>query len=49
MAKPRVVDSGDVIVKVTGSTICGSDLHLYHGSVSTHEPRQEQVVSDWLF
>lgn len=31
MPKPRVVDSGDVIVKVTGSTICGSDLHLYHG------------------
>lgn len=33
MAKPRVVDPGDVIVKVTGSTICGSDLHLYHGKV----------------
>ncbi|KAL2004190.1 hypothetical protein VTN02DRAFT_5839 [Thermoascus thermophilus] len=32
-AKPRIIDSGDVIVKVTGSTICGSDLHLYHGSI----------------
>lgn len=31
MPKPRVVDAGDVIVKVTGSTICGSDIHLYHG------------------
>lgn len=31
MPKPRVIDPGDVIVKVTGSTICGSDLHLYHG------------------
>jgi threonine dehydrogenase-like Zn-dependent dehydrogenase len=31
MPKPRVVDPGDVIVRVTGSTICGSDLHLYHG------------------
>ncbi|GAB1218569.1 hypothetical protein ATERTT37_007828 [Aspergillus terreus] len=31
MPKPRVLDEGDVIVKVTGSTICGSDLHLYHG------------------
>jgi threonine dehydrogenase-like Zn-dependent dehydrogenase len=30
---PRVVDPGDVIVKVTGSTICGSDLHLYHGVI----------------
>jgi threonine dehydrogenase-like Zn-dependent dehydrogenase len=27
------VDPGDVILQVTGSTICGSDLHLYHGSV----------------
>lgn len=31
MPKPRVIDEGDVIVKITGSTICGSDLHLYHG------------------
>lgn len=32
MRKPTVVDAGDVIVKITGSTICGSDLHLYHGA-----------------
>lgn len=23
----------DVILKVTGSTVCGSDLHLLHGSI----------------
>ncbi|KAJ5191508.1 Alcohol dehydrogenase superfamily zinc-type [Penicillium cinerascens] len=33
MRMPRVVDPGDVIVKITGSTICGSDLHLYHGVI----------------
>lgn len=33
MPKPRVIDAEDVIVKVTGSTICGSDLHLYHGVI----------------
>jgi len=33
MQKPRVTDPGDVVVKVTGSTICGSDLHLYHGVI----------------
>ncbi|PWY79591.1 GroES-like protein [Aspergillus heteromorphus CBS 117.55] len=33
MAKPRVIDEDDVLVKVTGSTICGSDLHLYHGVI----------------
>lgn len=32
MPKPRVIDEGDVVIKVTGSTICGSDIHLYHGT-----------------
>lgn len=30
---PRIIDSGDVIVRVTSTAICGSDLHLYHGFV----------------
>lgn len=31
--KPRVVEPRDVILQVTGSTVCGSDLHLLHGTV----------------
>jgi len=31
--KPKVVDPTDVVIKVTGSTVCGSDLHLYHGAI----------------
>lgn len=31
--KPRIVEDRDVILKVTGSTVCGSDLHLLHGTV----------------
>jgi threonine dehydrogenase-like Zn-dependent dehydrogenase len=31
--KPAKIEDTDVIVKVTGSTICGSDLHLLHGVV----------------
>lgn len=31
--RPIVVEDRDVILKVTGSTVCGSDLHLLHGSV----------------
>ncbi|KAH0370534.1 GroES-like protein, partial [Aureobasidium melanogenum] len=31
--KPKIVEPRDVILKVTGSTVCGSDLHLLHGSV----------------
>ena len=32
-SKPRIIDDNDVIVRVTGTTICGSDLHLYHGAI----------------
>lgn len=31
--KPAKIEDTDVIVKVTGSTVCGSDLHLLHGAV----------------
>lgn len=31
--KPKIVDPQDVILKVTGSTVCGSDRHLYHGAI----------------
>lgn len=31
--KPRIIEDRDVILKVTGSTICGSDLHLFHGAI----------------
>jgi hypothetical protein len=31
--KPLIVEPKDVILKITGSTVCGSDLHLLHGTV----------------
>lgn len=31
--KPKILEPRDVILKVTGSTVCGSDLHLLHGSI----------------
>jgi threonine dehydrogenase-like Zn-dependent dehydrogenase len=31
--KPKIIEPRDVILKVTGSTVCGSDLHLLHGTV----------------
>lgn len=30
--KPRIIEDRDVILKVSGTTICGSDLHLLHGT-----------------
>ena len=32
---PDITEPDDVILKVTGTTICGSDLHLYHGQIMT--------------
>lgn len=30
---PDISDPKDVIIKTTGTTICGSDLHLYHSEM----------------
>lgn len=43
---PRIEEPGDIIIKVTSSAICGSDLHLYElmgpymhaGDIMGHEP-----------
>lgn len=32
-AEPRVQHPNDVVLRVTRATVCGSDLHLYHGYV----------------
>jgi len=31
--KPKIIEDRDVILKVTGTTVCGSDLHLLHGAI----------------
>ena len=30
---PKIEKSDDIIVKVTSTAICGSDLHLIHGMI----------------
>lgn len=30
---PTITEPTDVVVKVTGTTVCGSDLHLYHKEI----------------
>jgi S-(hydroxymethyl)glutathione dehydrogenase / alcohol dehydrogenase len=37
---PQIKDPEDIILRVTTTAICGSDLHLYHGSVLGMEPGQ---------
>ncbi|MDQ4101773.1 MAG: alcohol dehydrogenase catalytic domain-containing protein, partial [Thermoproteota archaeon] len=38
--KPSIQDPEDIILKVTSSAICGSDLHLFHGTMKSMEPGQ---------
>src|SRR5688500_6740468 len=48
---PKIADPRDVIIKVTSTAICGSDLHLYDnfmptmekGDILGHEPMGEVV------
>jgi threonine dehydrogenase-like Zn-dependent dehydrogenase len=30
---PTITDPTDVVCQVTGTTVCGSDLHLYHKEI----------------
>jgi threonine dehydrogenase-like Zn-dependent dehydrogenase len=49
--EPQLQSPGDIIVKITSTAICGSDLHLYDGMMPTmeegdilgHEPMGEVV------
>ena len=36
--KPKITDSTDAIVRMTRTTICGTDLHILKGDVPTCEP-----------
>lgn len=38
--KPKIQEREDAILKATKTAICGSDLHLYHGTVEGMEPGQ---------
>jgi len=43
-ARPLVTDPTDVIIKVTTSTICGSDLHMYHNEVKWDAMQKGDVL-----
>ena len=36
--KPKIIDPTDAIVRMTKTTICGTDLHILKGDVPTCEP-----------
>ena len=37
VSDPEIINPDDIIVRVTSTAICGSDLHLYHGMVPNLE------------
>lgn len=37
VADPQIINQSDVIIKITSTAICGSDLHLYDGVIPTME------------
>lgn len=37
-ARPVLIDPGDAIVRITHTTICGTDLHILKGDVATATP-----------
>ena len=40
VADPAIRDPEDIIVKITATAICGSDLHLYNGLMPDDGNRQ---------
>lgn len=36
--KPQIMDAGDAIIRLTKTTICGTDLHILKGDVATCAP-----------
>ena len=37
VADPKIVDADDIILRVTATAICGSDLHIYRGKIPMME------------
>lgn len=43
---PRIEEPGDVIIRVTSSAICGSDLHIYNGMIP--QPRSMVLGHEFM-
>lgn len=43
--EPKLQDKDDIILKVTATAICGSDLHLYRGKVPNTQARRRYFRS----
>ncbi len=46
--EPQLINPRDVIVRVTLSAICGSDLHIYDGYIPKMERGDISGTSSWV-
>lgn len=44
---PVIQETDDIILRVTATAICGSDLHLYHGKIRRRKPATFSATSSW--
>lgn len=44
---PAITEPTDAVIKVTGTTICGRDLHLYHKEIMQLQPG-EILGHEWM-
>ena len=42
---PKIIEPDDAIVRVTTSTICGTDIHIWHGGMPEVEAPEFSVMS----
>ena len=42
---PEILNPGDIIVRVSASSVCGSDLHLLHGMVPSMREGFDQLCT----
>jgi threonine dehydrogenase-like Zn-dependent dehydrogenase len=48
VADPTIQDPRDVVIKITSTAICGSDLHLFNGFQPTMKRATSWVMKTWV-
>jgi hypothetical protein len=48
VADPTIQDPRDIVIKITSTAICGSDLHLFNGFQPTMKPDWSSLIAKYL-
>jgi threonine dehydrogenase-like Zn-dependent dehydrogenase len=44
---PRLAEADDIVLRVTATAICGSDLHIYRGKIPAMSRATSSATSSW--